>query len=60
MKRRLPPILMTLVLVWAAFVTSPDVTNPLVSTADATSPPEPAEVSTATDLQKKNRRRQIR
>ena len=38
MKRRLPPILMTLVLVcalpiWAAFVTSPDVTNPLVCTA---------------------------
>ena len=56
MKRRLLPILMTLVLVcalpiWAAFVTSGDVTNPLVSTADATSPPEPAEVSTATDLQ---------
>ena len=56
MKRRLPPILMTLVLVcalpiWAAFVTSGDVTNPLVCTADATSPPEPAEVSTATDLQ---------
>ena len=43
MKRRLLPILMTLVLVcalpiWAAFVTSGDVTNPLVSTADATSP----------------------
>ena len=41
MKRRLPPILMTLVLVcalpiWAAFVTSGDVTNPLVSTAGAT------------------------
>ena len=58
MERRLLPILMTLVLVcalpiWAAFVTSGDVTNPLVSTADATSPPEPAEVSTATDLQKK-------
>ena len=58
MKRRLLPILMTLVLVcalpiWAAFVTSGDVTNPLVCTADATSPPEPAEVSTATDLQKK-------
>ncbi len=40
MKRRLPPILMTLVLVcalpiWAAFVTSGDVTNPLVSTAAA-------------------------
>ena len=38
MKRRLLPILMTLVLVcalpiWAAFVTSGDVTNPLVSTA---------------------------
>ena len=38
MKRRLLPILMTLVLVcalpiWAAFVTSPDVTNPLVCTA---------------------------
>ena len=43
MKRRLLPILMTLVLVcalpiWAAFVTSGDVTNPLVSTADATEP----------------------
>ena len=40
MKRRLLPILMTLVLVcalpiWAAFVTSGDVTNPLVSTAEA-------------------------
>ena len=40
MKRRLLPILMTLVLVcalpiWAAFVTSGDVTNPLVSTAGA-------------------------
>ncbi len=40
MKRRLPPILMTLVLVcalpiWAAFVTSGDVTNPLVCTAGA-------------------------
>ena len=40
MKRRLLPILMTLVLVcalpiWAAFVTSPDVTNPLVSTVGA-------------------------
>ena len=38
MKRRLLPILMTLVLVcalpiWAAFVTSGDITNPLVSTA---------------------------
>ena len=43
MKRRLLPIMMTLVLVcalpiWAAFVTSGDVTNPLVSTADATEP----------------------
>ena len=41
MKRRLLPILMTLVLVcalpiWAAFVTSGDVTNPLVETAEAT------------------------
>ena len=40
MKRRLLPILMTLILVcalpiWAAFVTSGDVTNPLVSTAGA-------------------------
>ena len=47
MKRRLPPILMTLVLVcalpiWAAFVTSGDVTNPLVSTAGAASPPDTA------------------
>ena len=47
MKRRLLPILMTLVLVcalpiWAAFVTSGDVTNPLVSTASATSPPDNA------------------
>ncbi len=43
MKRRLLPILMTLVLVcalpiWAAFVTSGDVTNPLVSTAGAAEP----------------------
>ena len=43
MKRRLLPILMTLVLVcalpiWAAFVTSGDVTNPLVCTAGATEP----------------------
>ena len=58
MKRRLLPILMTLVLVcalpiWAAFVTSGDVTNPLVCTAGATEPSVPAEVSTATDLQKK-------
>ena len=47
MKRRLPPILMTLVLVcalpiWAAFVTSGDVTNPLLTTAGATSPPDNA------------------
>ena len=47
MKRRLLPILMTLVLVcalpiWAAFVTSGDVTNPLVCTADATSSEESA------------------
>ena len=47
MKRRLLPILMTLVLVcalpiWAAFVTSGDVTNPLVCTAGATSPPDNA------------------
>ena len=40
MKRRLLPILMTLVLVcalpiWAAFVTSGDVTNPLLTTAGA-------------------------
>ena len=56
MKRRLLPILMTLVLVcalpiWAAFVTSGDVTNPLVSTAGAASPPEPVEVRTADELQ---------
>ena len=47
MKRRLLPILMTLVLVcalpiWAAFVTSGDVTNPLVSTAGASEPPDTA------------------
>ena len=47
MKRRLLPILMTLVLVcalpiWAAFVTSGDVTNPLVSTAGASEPPDNA------------------
>ena len=58
MKRRLLPILMTLVLVcalpiWAAFVTSGDVTNPLVCTAGATSPPEPVEVRTADELQSK-------
>ena len=56
MKRRLLPILMTLILVcalpiWAAFVTSGDVTNPLVCTAGAAEPPEPVEVSTAADLQ---------
>ena len=55
MKRRLLPILMTLVLVcalpiWAAFVTSGDVTNPLVCTAGATSPPEPVAVNNAADL----------
>ena len=43
MKRRLLPILMTLVLVcalpiWAAFVTSGDVTDPLLTTADASEP----------------------
>ena len=47
MKRRLLPILMTLVLVcalpiWAAFVTSGDVTNPLLTTAAATSSEESA------------------
>ena len=56
MKRRLLPILMTLVLVcalpiWAAFVTSGDVTNPLVCTAGASEPSVPVKVSTATDLQ---------
>ena len=58
MKRRLLPILMTLVLVcalpiWAAFVTSGDVTNPLVCTAGASEPSVPVEVSNAADLQKK-------
>ena len=43
MKRRLLPMMMTLVLVcalpiWAAFVTSGDVTNPLVCTAGASEP----------------------
>ena len=43
MKRRLLPMMMTLVLVcalpiWAAFVTSGDVTNPLVETAEGTTP----------------------
>ncbi len=47
MKRRLLPILMTLVVVcalpsWAAFVTSGDGANPLVCTAGATSPPDNA------------------
>ncbi len=56
MKRRLLPILMTLVLVcalpiWAVFVTSPDVTNPLLTTAAAAEPSVPVEVSTAADLQ---------
>ena len=56
MKRRLLPMMMTLVLVcalpiWAAFVTSGDVTNPLVCTADAAEPSVPVKVSTATDLQ---------
>ena len=56
MKRRLPPILMTLVLVcalpiWAAFVTSGDVTNPLVCTAGAAEPSVPVEVRTADELQ---------
>ena len=56
MKRRLLPILMTLVLVcalpiWAAFVTSGDVTNPLVSTVDAAEPSVPVKVRTAADLQ---------
>ena len=58
MKRRLLPILMTLVLVcalpiWAAFVTSGDVTNPLLTTADATEPLKLEEVSTADDLRAK-------
>ena len=58
MKRRLLPILMTLVLVcalpiWAAFVTSGDVTNPLLTTADATEPLRLEEVSTADDLRAK-------
>lgn len=56
MKRRLLPMMMTLVLVcalpiWAAFVTSGDVTNPLVCTAGAAEPSVPVEVSTAADLQ---------
>ena len=56
MKRRLLPMMMTLVLVcalpiWAAFVTSGDVTNPLVCTADAAEPSVPVEVRTADELQ---------
>ena len=56
MKRRLLPILMTLVLVcalpiWAAFVTSGDVTNPLVCTAGASEPSVPVKVRTADELQ---------
>ena len=54
MKSRLLPILMTLVLVcalpiWAAFVTSGDVTNPLVSTAWATLPDLQAKIDAAAD-----------
>ena len=58
MKRRLLPILMTLVLVcalpiWAAFVTSGDVTNPLLTAADGSEPLKLEEVSTADDLRAK-------
>ena len=54
MKRRLLPMMMTLVLVcalpiWAAFVTSGDVTNPLVSTAGATLPDLQAKIDAAAD-----------
>ena len=54
MKRRLLPMLMTLVLVcalpiWAAFVTSGDVTNPLVCTAGATLPDLQAKIDAAED-----------
>ena len=54
MKRRLLPILMTLVLVcalpiWAAFVTSGDVTNPLVCTTWATLPDLQAKIDAAAD-----------
>ena len=54
MKRRLLPILMTLVLVcalpiWAAFVTSGDVTNPLVSTAAASELTLQAKIDAAAD-----------
>ena len=55
MKRRLLPILMTLVLVcalpiWAAFVTSGDVTNPLLTTADASEPPDTAAARLKSDI----------
>ena len=54
MKRRLLPILMTLILVcalpiWAAFVTSGDVTNPLVCTADAAELTLQAKIDAAAD-----------
>ncbi len=54
MERRLLPILMTLILVcalpiWAAFVTSGDVTNPLVCTAGATLPDLQAKIDAAAD-----------
>ena len=54
MKRRLLPIMMTLVLVcalpiWAAFVTSGDVTNPLVSTVWATLSDLQAKIDAAAD-----------
>ena len=54
MKRRLLPILMTLILVcalpiWAAFVTSGDVTNPLVCTTWATLPDLQAKIDAAAD-----------
>ena len=54
MKRRLLPILMTLVLVcalpiWAAFVTSGDVTNPLVCTAGAAELTLQAKIDAAAD-----------
>ena len=60
MKRRLLPILMTLVLVcalpiWAAFVTSGDVTNPLVETAEGTTPARvTTESALRTALEKEN------
>ena len=54
MKRRLLPMMMTLVLVcalpiWAAFVTSGDVTNPLVSTVWATLSDLQAKIDAAAD-----------